>query len=139
MLFISFIAVICLAASTSALHVNSVQVYAYHNAKKSNTQKFRTVSTSANSDLVLRRGNTFTMTAHLDGDYLAGTHQMLAQFNFENFPATYRRAVVTIKITSNPRFYQNAQSKPDKWHSDLYKINQNAVTFDVYLPTNLPG
>lgn len=108
-----------LLATVGALHVNSVQIYAYHNAKKSNTQKFRTVSSSPGSDLILRRGNTFTLTAQLDGDYVPGTHQLLAQFNFENFPATYKRAIVTVKITSNSRFYQNAQNRPDKWHSDL--------------------
>lgn len=123
----------------NALNVNSVQVYSYHNAKKSNTQKYRTVSSASGSDLILRRGNTFTMTANLDGDYVTGVHQMYAQFNFENFPATYKRAVVTIKITSNSKFYQNAQNKPDKWHSDLYKKNKNSVTFDIYIPTNLPG
>lgn len=122
-----------------ALNVVSVQTYSYHNAKKSNTQKYRTVSTSPGSDLILRRGNTFTITANLDGDYVAGVHQMFAQFNFENFPATYKRAIVTIKITGNPKFYQNAQNKPDKWHSDLYKMNKNSVTFDIYLPINLPG
>ena len=52
--------------SVSALHVKSVHVYAQHNAKKSNTQKFRTVSGAANSDLILRRGNTFTVTALLE-------------------------------------------------------------------------
>ena len=79
------------------------------------------------------------MTALLDGDYVPSAHQMLAQFNFENFPATYKRAVVTIKITGNPRFYQNAHAKPDKWHSDLYTVNSNSVTFGIYIPTNLPG
>lgn len=123
----------------NCLNVNSVQVYAYHNAKKSNTQKYRTVSTSSNSDLILRRGNTFTITANLDNEFNINAHQMFAQFNFENFPATYKRAIVTIKITANPKFYQNAQAKPDKWHSDLYKINKNSVTFDVYIPINLPG
>lgn len=122
-----------------ALTVNSVQTYSYHNAKKSNTQKYRTVSTAPGSDLILRRGNTFTLTAHLDDEYVPGVHQMFAQFNFENFPATYKRAIVTIKITNNPKFYQNAQNKPDKWHSDLYKINRNVLTFDIYIPTNLPG
>lgn len=109
-----------LLASVAALQVTSVQIYPQHNAKKSNTQKFRTVTTSPGSDLILRRGNTFTLTAQLDGDYVPGVHQLLAQFNFENFPATYKRAIVTVKLTHNPRFYQNAQTRPDKWHSDLY-------------------
>jgi len=121
-----------------SLSVTSVQTYSYHNAKKSNTQKYRTVSTAPGSDLILRRGNTFTMTAHLDDDYVPGVHQMFAQFNFENFPASYKRAVVTIKIASNSKFYANAQNKPDKWHSDLYKTNKNLVTFDIYVPINLP-
>ena len=120
-----------------AIHLQRLQLYPQHNAKKCHTNSFR-FHASSSSDLqplVIRRGNVISVSAYFTTPFNSRQHRLSLRLQYAGLGGS--GSSVDLQVASNSRFQQLISSNPDDWQVDLYRVTGNEAHMELYAPLAL--
>ncbi|XP_046549067.1 annulin-like isoform X2 [Haliotis rubra] len=123
------------------LHVKSVDLHIDDNGRDHNTDMYSCTSARTGRDgarkpaeLVIRRGQEFTLTINFDRPYDVKKNDIRLTFNLgdDYKPNKSTNATFNVDETGSKKY------KPRKWGASLVSQKENSLTLSVFAPASIP-